>query len=1007
MAVSLPKALDGIKLVPMLLRIVGTIFWVLLTAAVEAAPSVEQVRMIFRNWTTRDGLPHNRVRSVVQTRDGFLWLATDAGVARFDGAVCKAFGLSQGLPATTVLALADGNDGSLLIGTLGGGLSVLRGGRIERTYTTDDGLPSNWISEIGRDGGGTLVVNTRNGWARFADGKFHLIPPDVSISEPLTEILTDSDGLRWGLLGNRLVMQATKGNWHGVQDGPARADAWCADANGVLWVYIEGTLWQRKNRVWKSWPIPLDLGKGGGAGLVTATATRDGTVWLAFRRKGLLGFRDGSFIQPEPFPGFEQDLVEIITRTDNDLVWLTSANGLYQMIESSIRAYEVIDPQSRHAANDIGGLVEDGPDEFVVATQGSGFYRWKDGRATPLHCEDGSHSSRFANAVLKDRHGSIWLGGDGKHLLCEIRPGFPPEPREGLPTPSKAVWALAESDSGLWVGTSFGQLFLKRNGLFEKIHFGGGREPVKTVLEDGAGVLWVGTRGNGVFCRRQGVWTRFGKESGLLSEDIRTIYQDPSGSLWVGSNGGGLAMFLGNGRFVSVTTREGLPSDTVSQILLDGVGRLWVGTHQGLAVIEKEEVSLIGHAGMSGLHPRVLDQADGLPTDEFSIAPPVKTHDGSYAFALARGFIRIHPDRIRRDTTRPDAFINSVASNGVSADGEAAHIDFPAGTERLEIGFSGLYFGDHRRLRFRNRLAGVDADWTLVGNQRVTEYRDLAPGLYRFEVEASIGNGLWSEEAGALEFNIAPFFWQTLWFKVAVVVCALGVAATTAGYLERRRARLRIEVLERKQAVDSERSRIARDLHDDVGSGLTMIALQSQLVARDFTTKPERAETWLQEIFKTAKTMTRTLDEIVWAVNPRHDTVENFILFLGTLMQDFVNAAELRSRFDVPDSIPQMAMPSTVRHHLYLATKEALHNVVKHAGATEVTLRVKMDGGRLSIFIIDDGSGFDVPSGSVEADGLTNMRNRLEQIRGTCTRSSVPGQGTSLEMQVPLNWLDA
>lgn len=987
----------------MIVRIAATIFCALLAAAVEAAPAVEQVRMIFRNWTTRDGLPHNRVRAVVQTRDGFLWLATDAGVVRFDGAVCKTFGLRQGLPAPTVLAIAEGDDGSLWIGTLGGGLSVFRDGRIERTYTTNDGLPSNWISEIGRDVDGTLVVFTRNGWAEFVDGGFKSIPTEVSDREPLTGTLADVEGVQWGILGHRLVRRAADGSWHGGPDGPTKADALCADASGALWVCGEGRLWQRQDGGWKSWEIPFDpIGE-----MVTVTATRDGSVWMAFRRKGLIGFRDGGFIQPEPVPGFDQDLVETIIRTNDDVVWLTSSNGLYQMIPSSVRSYQVNDPQSRHTANDIGSLVEDGPDEFVVATQGSGFYRWKDGQSIRLPCGSGNERSRFANAVLKDRHGSIWLGGDGRHPLYEMRPGLPPEARDCLPSDAYAVWALAESDSGLWIGTAFGQLFLKQGDSIEKIEFGGGKEPVKAVVEDRGGCLWVGTRGNGLFRRKDGVWARFGKESGLMSEDIRALYQDSSGHLWVGSNGGGLALFAGNERFVSISTREGLPSDTVSQIMMDDAGRLWVGTHQGLAVIESEEVSLIRNGDAPVLHPRVIDQTEGLPTDEFEIAPPVRTHDGSYAFAMVRGFIRIHPDQIRRDMTRPVAYINSVASNGVSSEGKAGRIDFPAGTERLEIGYSGLYFGDHRRLRFRDRLAGEDADWMLVGNQRVAEYRDLAPGSYRFEVEASIGNGLWSEESAAVEFTIAPFFWQTLWFKVAAVISTLGLAALASGFLERRRARRRIDVLERKQAVDAERSRIARDLHDDVGSGLTQIALQSQLVERNLTTRPERAETWLQEIFKTAKTMTRTLDEIVWAVNPRHDTLENFILFLGTLMQEFVGAAGLRSRFDVPDSIPQLAMPPTARHHLYLAAKEILHNVVKHAGATEVTLRVKLDGDQLSISIIDDGTGFDAPPEAIGADGLTNMRNRLEQIHGTCTRSSAAGQGTAVEMQVPMNWPDA
>jgi signal transduction histidine kinase len=437
------------------------------------------------------------------------------------------------------------------------------------------------------------------------------------------------------------------------------------------------------------------------------------------------------------------------------------------------------------------------------------------------------------------------------------------------------------------------------------------------------------------------------------------------------------------------------------------VGRLWVGTHHGLAVVESDELALIAAGTAVNIHPRVIDQSDGLPTDEFAISPPSRAHDGAFYLATLKGFIRVDPRQIQRDESRPPAYIAGVSANGVPAEAVSGPLDFPPGTERIKIAFSGIHFGDHRRLRFRSRLEGVDPEWTTAAGQEVAEYRQLDPGNYRFEVEASIGNGLWSTRPAAVEFSIAPFFWQTLWFKGVLGMAVIGLAASAAAFRERRNARKRIEAMERKQAVDAERSRIARDLHDDVGAGLTQIAMQSQLIERNLAAKPERAAVWLGEIFTNAKSMTRALDEIVWAVNPKHDTLENFILFLGTLMQDFASASGLRSRFDVPESIPEMNMPPAVRHHLYLAAKEILHNVVKHAQAGQVTLQVRLDQGHLCIAISDDGKGFEDAPGGVGADGLGNMRSRLEQIGGSCTRTSSQDGGTSVNLRVPMNWADA
>jgi signal transduction histidine kinase len=253
---------------------------------------------------------------------------------------------------------------------------------------------------------------------------------------------------------------------------------------------------------------------------------------------------------------------------------------------------------------------------------------------------------------------------------------------------------------------------------------------------------------------------------------------------------------------------------------------------------------------------------------------------------------------------------------------------------------------------------------------------------------------------------IAPYFWQTLWFQIIMGLLVIGGITMIVRQRERRRARVKIEDLKRRRAVDAERERIARDLHDDVGASLTQMALQSQLADRNLKQQPERASSYLKEIFKTARQMTRSLDEIVWAVNPGNDVLDNFVSFLSSFVQDFTEGAGLRSRFDLPDTVPPLAIPSTVRHHLYLATKETLHNVVKHAGATEVTMAVNLENGTCAIVLSDNGSGSDAPSETPGADGLINLKNRLEQLGGTCTRHSAPGEGTSIEMRFPLDRTD-
>lgn len=964
-------------------------------ATLCAAQPLETVDMVFRNWTTRDGLPQNRIRAITGTRDGFVWLGTDDGAVRFDGTSFKTIGLREGLLAPIVLDLHESSDGSLWIATLGGGLSVLRNGHIARTYTTADGLPSNWVSEISADVEERVIAWTRNGAACFENDSFRALEETPQQPLPPGSIYRDAAGALLGLHKGRPVYQWQEDHWQADPSGPKAANSLTADSRGRIWACGDGQLWKREGGQWQSFPLPEHFARGDSSIAIAG----DGTVWIVFRQSGICGFRNGGFIVPRLIPEPVRDLAERITTTADGQIWITSANGLFRMAPQKMRVSEIHDPEGRRTANILGGLIEIAADEFIVATQGSGYFRLKDGVAQCISDDPNLSAGVTANVILKSRHGNIWVGG--RTDLYELNPDLSVSRRLLL---KQNIWALHETAEGeIWAGSAWGRLFRIKDEAIEMVDFGGAREPVKAIVGDADGMLWVGTRGNGLFRRKNGVWKRFGRENGLASEVIRVLYLDPAGRLWAGSDGGGLALYRGE-RFVAATTHEGLPSDTVSQILLDDDGRLWVGTHQGLAVLDKEDLARFESGTPAHLHPLLINKSDGLPTDEFTIVPPVKTSDGSIAFATISGFVRLKPGDFRQDDARPPVYLETLASNGAALDATAGPISLPAGTERVEFKYSGLFFADPERLQFRNRLIGIEPEWAYVGNRRTAEYRNLGPGKYQFEVEASTGNGLWSSQPANVKVAIAPYFWQTLWFQIVMGLLPIGGVAMIVRQRERRRARVKIEDLKRRRAVDAERERIARDLHDDVGASLTQMALQSQLADRNLTQQPERASSYLKEIFKTARQMTRSLDEIVWAVNPGNDVLDNFVSFLASFVQDFTKSAGLRSRFDLPDTVPPLAIPSTTRHHLYLATKETLHNVVKHAGATEVTMRVTLDDTTCAILLADNGSGRDIPADDPGADGLSNLKTRLEQLGGTCTRNSTPGEGTTIEMRFPLDW---
>lgn len=532
---------------------VSAVFALAVASAVE---TVESTDLRFRNWNTQDGLPHNRVRSVIRTSDGFVWLATDGGAVRFDGANFKTLGLAEGLPASVVLSLEQSADGTLWIGTLGGGLCAYRNGRIERVFTVADGLPSNWISEIEIDAEGRLIVNTLRGMARLQEGYFAKIANKPGPDSPVVGVLREPGGALSGLERGTYFRRWEDGQWRPDPTiGSRKIEAMTLAPDGQLWLVAEHQLWQHNKSGWTSYQIP----DKGGQGPVSLAVGPEGTVWLAYNRTGLFGFENGRFITPAPTADYLPDMVESVVATGDGQVWLTSSEGLLRMARNDIRSLVVDDPSAPRVANNPGGLLETAADEFLIATQGSGFYHWKSGHATRLNEDPLLAGGVYGNILLRGRDGTIWLGSS-KGLFempangGEIRQYPFPNERE-VP-----VWALAETADGLWIGSGRGQLFLLNNGAINLVRYGGGDErlPIRAIIEDGEGGLWLGTRGNGLFRMKNSEWQRLGRESGLLSEVIRTLYLDPQGRLWVGTDGGGLSLFSRQS-FVSVTMANGLP----------------------------------------------------------------------------------------------------------------------------------------------------------------------------------------------------------------------------------------------------------------------------------------------------------------------------------------------------------------------------------------------------------------------------------------------------------------
>jgi signal transduction histidine kinase len=297
----------------------------------------------------------------------------------------------------------------------------------------------------------------------------------------------------------------------------------------------------------------------------------------------------------------------------------------------------------------------------------------------------------------------------------------------------------------------------------------------------------------------------------------------------------------------------------------------------------------------------------------------------------------------------------------------------------------------------------VDKDWVEGGTGRSAHYYNIAPGDYRFRAVACNKDGVWNEEGASLAFILRPHYWQTWWAQGAAGLLVLGAVSGIARYVTRRRMQRQLELLEQRHAIEKERGRIAKDIHDDLGSSLTRIMMLGER-AEEGLEKRDGVGVQLGKIVTTARHTVQALDEIVWAVNPENDSLEGLVQYIGHYADELFEDSPIRCRLELPAELPACDLTAEVRHDLFLAVKEAFNNILKHSKASQVHVKVTMQSKKFEILIEDNGCGFDseVASHNGKGNGLRNMRKRIEAIRGQLDLTSTPGRDTKIKITAPL-----
>ena len=956
---------------------------------------------VCRAWGVEDGLPQDSVTAILQTRDGYLWLGTRSGLARFDGVRFTVLGVAEGLQGLHVRTLCQDQQGALWIGTASG-LSRYHKGRFT-TFTTRDGLPGDLVNDVAQDGEGGLWVATSTGLSRWQEGRFQPVRAEQGLPEPhVRNLAVDAKGAIWASVLNCGLLR-----WDGRAFASEAASAelrrqepYCLtrDGQGRIWAGYRGMV------LCFTGATATAYGRAEGvpnARIDCLAADAGGTMWAGTFDRGLYYLREGKFQQVPPSSGLTDTAVQALAPDREGNLWVgTRVGGLNRLKVARVATLRILDQATEIKPM---SLAEEPENVLWVGTSGRGLYRILEGTPAQMSRD---HPQMHVRALAVTRDGSVW-GGRGE-TLCQWKDSQLARCFENEPwLRGDAVECLCETAAGLWIGTRNGRLVRWTGEGFAVFTNGLPASRITTMAAERDGTLWVGFHGAGLGRIQDGACRVYDKANGLLSATVRALLVGKGGTLWIGTEGGGLSR-LKEGRVYTFSAGQGIRQKTIVQLLTDDQGLLWLGTYRGIYRVAVGELEAVAAGKRAQVHPLVLDRSDGMQSAQCigASGAALRTRSGQLWFCTDRGIAIIDPQRPLEEVVSPRVHLEQLrvddrpwptgmAGNGLSP------MQIPPGNQQIEFRYTGLNLGCPERVRFRYRLEGLDPDWVDAGERRRANYSYIPPGKYRFRVTARNGHGLWATDEASLALTIEPQVWQTWWFRTGLAGALAAGLVVSVRYVSFRRLQRQLRLAEQQAALQRERARIAKDIHDDLGANLTQIALLGELAQRDEGRQDKVAQR-LGTISTTARQAIKALDEIVWAVNPRNDTLSQLVEYTGQFALDYLRLAEIRCRLDFPDILPARELSTEVRHNLFLAVKEALTNVVRHAAATEVWFRVRVTDAALELAVEDNGRGFSPVPGRRTGNGVPNLCQRLSDIGGEARIESRPGTGTQVVLR--LGW---
>lgn len=959
-----------------------------------------------------DGLPQDAVTCLAQSLDGYMWVGTGFGLARFDGArftVYDRFNIPE-LVTDAITALAEDNVGNLWIGTTRG-LVRHRHGVFQGTAKLPY-LPQEKISAILPTPDGSVWVGWSHGLTRvlpdraenFGEGaglqslgvrELHLLEDGRLLVQTATD-WEEFEPRTGRFLGARERYIPKQGAFTAL---PADGEgfAWIGDAEGIS--VNRGGNWRRMLEFPADQPAEvIEFYAHPGFGLLAQVVPHGVYRW------------DGTSFRPMTanFPAWlRRSRAALFDREET--LWLGTVDGLLQLQRRSVQVIG----QREGLPSDHVMTVSEGADGGIFVGTARGVSWLRAGKvAGSLPLPAGVREAE--TVVLAARDGRIWSSGGNGEVSVRKQPL-----REAVPSTVKLgnrrVRCLYEDRGGaIWIGTSAG-LFRTRGESLEPFPGDSALSvyDVRAVMQDHTGTLWVGTHGSGLLRVAGGKVAVVEPEAGAPEREILALCECRRGNVWVGTSAG-LHLFA-NGKWRRFTRDDGLAENLVNQILEDNEGRLWLTGVRGIHGIPVNDLSAVMGGLMTRVRSLTLNHLDGMVGSETGGGlQPAGCRDqfGKLWFPTPGGLVQISPELVRANTRPPSVLIEQLRIDGAEVpaprlqkllrgEGEPLRLARKDASS-LSIRFTATSFPQNDLVHFRFRLKGYDREWRGADGVREASYTNLRPGEYQFEVEAANAHGYWSLAPTSLHFAITPRFWETKLFLSLGVGVLVFVGLQIGQYLQGRRiARLK----QSHRALERERARIAKDLNDEIGASLNGLAWQADLASRG-AEGPARSE--LETFSTRSRSLVDRLREVVWAVNPECDVLDNFAAYLSYYL-DGVNAPNVRFKLDLPTDLPPVRLRSEVRHNLLSAFKETVARAIALDSTRQIEVSLRFQDGVVKLRIADDAKTAP-PAAAGDADEwslrMEALRERMRAIGGRIDIVSRPGEGTQVSCEVKADGSD-